>query len=93
MEENSTHACSAIDATSDSIDYLIKIINEMDGGGIQLLKEEDEMKKMMTRRPDKFHHVCESYILGLVCYGSYFPLGPFIHDHKKIKEQTLVILA
>ena len=57
-----------------------------------MLKEPTEMNAILVKKPEKFHHICESYVLGIVCYGSYFPLGPFIHDHKKIKQQTLVII-
>jgi len=31
-------------------------------------------------------------VLGIVCYGSYFPLKSIIHDHQKIKKQTLLKL-
>lgn len=88
--ETSSHTCSP-SQSPESLDYLIKIINQIDGGGIEIMADTSELKQTIEKKPEKFYHICESYVLGLVCYGSYFPLQPFIHDHQKIKEQTLVL--
>jgi len=82
---------STLSNETGKVEMLMKLINRLDGGGIQLLKEPNDLKTTLSRRPDLFYHICESYILGMVCYGSYFPLEPILHDHQKIKENTLVI--
>ena len=81
--DNSALSCEVHDAAK--VDMLIKMINRIDGGGIVLIKEPGELRDKLRRRPELFYHICESYILGMVCYGSYFPLQPILHDHQKIK--------
>ncbi len=75
---------------NDNLKQLTDLLNKIDGGGLQILQDPKQLLEMLERRPDRFYHKCESYVLGLVCYGSYFPLRPIIHDHQQIKQQTLV---
>lgn len=76
-----------------NIPFLTKLVNEIDGGGINIFKNTDELLKIVHHKPEYFYHIIESYVLGIVCYGSYFPLRPIIHNHEKIKEQTLVTVC
>jgi hypothetical protein len=72
-----------------SFEALIRTVGRVDGGGIELFHNLAQLESIRSSRPEYFQHICESYVLGLVCYGSYFPLRPIIHDHARIKAQTL----
>lgn len=74
----------------NNFDFLLRVMDKVDGGGIVLFSNINELERIYEKKPAYFKHVCESYVLGLVCYGSYFPLRPIVHNHQLIKQQTLV---
>jgi len=76
---------SASDNDYNHLQSLMKTMNRVDGGGIEIFRNAGELLKILQNKHDYFLHICESYVLGLVCYGSYFPLKPIIHNHLKIK--------
>lgn len=73
-----------------SLDALVRMVGRVDGGGIELFHNLCELDTIRSDKPAYFLHICENYVLGLVCYGSYFPIRPIVHDHAKIKAQTIV---
>lgn len=74
-----------------SLDALVRMVGRVDGGGIELFHNLCELDSIRSHKPAYFLHICENYVLGLVCYGSYFPITPIVHDHARIKAQTIVL--
>jgi hypothetical protein len=89
--QRDTSSTNPLSNNSDTnADLMVTLIDKLDGGGIEIMSNPKSLRNMLERRPDLYVHKCEAYILGMVCYGSYFPLQPIIGNHQKIKERTLV---
>jgi hypothetical protein len=56
QRETSDH--STLSNEIGKAETLIKLINRLDGGGIQLVKEPNDLKNTLSRRPDLFYHIC-----------------------------------
>jgi hypothetical protein len=80
-EQRESSLSTALGYDDGNYDFLIKVMDRIDGGGILLFHNINELDHIYSKKSDYFYHVCESYVLGLVCYGSYYPLRPIIHDH------------
>ncbi|CAM6005950.1 unnamed protein product [Sphagnum balticum] len=91
-EENRDTSLQTVASSSDKrLQILVEQIRRVDGAGLDLLRNPDDMLKILVKESEKFNYICESYVLGLVSYGSYFPLRPILHDHERIKKETIVI--
>lgn len=69
----------------NNFEPLIQALALIDGGGVQLMRDVNDLEATLEKNPQHFHHLCESFILGLIMYGSYFPLKPQAHDRKVIR--------
>ncbi len=70
----------------DKLQVLVEQVRRVDGAGLELLRNPPVLLKILRKKPTYFTHICESYVLGMVSYGSYFPLKPILHDHERIKQ-------
>ena len=85
-ESNRNELSTSISDNHVDNQLILKLLSRVDGGGIELLTNVEELRKIIAKKPEYFYHICESYTLGLVCYGSFYPVKPIVHDFQRIKE-------